>query len=285
MIDVSGRLTHVANPAFNPAADYPQALKQTFSHDNARPVIEAITQWPGYQPTPLESLSALAADLGVAKIWYKDESKRFSLKSFKVLGGAFAVSRQLTQRIETKTGQRPDIDELLSGKYADIVKDIVISCATDGNHGRSVAWGCQMFGCPCIIYIHRDVSRGREQAMQQFGAEVIRISGNYDESIKMADEEARKHGRIIVSDTSYPGYMEIPKDVALGYSVFLSESVEQMAGEIPTHVLSRAASVAWLRQSARTSGNAGVASDRGLSWWNLSRPTACRRVPGRASLR
>ncbi len=236
MIDVSGQLTHVSNPAFNPEADYPQPLQRTFSHANAQPVIEAISHWPGYQPTPLETLPALAADLGIAKIWYKDESKRFQLKSFKALGGAFAVSRQLSQRIEAETGEQPGIDDLLNGTYADIVKDIGISCATDGNHGRSVAWGCQMFGCPCIIYIHRDVSKGREQAMQQFGAEVIRISGNYDESVKMADEEAQKHGRIIVSDTSYPGYMEIPKDVALGYSVFLSESVAQMAGEVPTHV-------------------------------------------------
>ena len=236
MIDVNGQLTHVTNPAFNSAARYPQALAAIFSHDSARPVIEAISRWPGYQPTPLQSLDSLAADLAVGKIWYKDESRRFDLKSFKALGGAFAVSRQISQRIEEVTGHRPDINELLSHQYESIVSDIVISCATDGNHGRSVAWGCQMFGCRCIIYIHRDVSKGREEAMQHFGAEVIRISGNYDESVKMADEEAQKHGRIIVSDTSYPGYMEIPKDVALGYSVFLSESVEQMAGDIPTHV-------------------------------------------------
>ena len=112
----------------------------------------------------------------------------------------------------------------------------MISCATDGNHGRSVAWGCQLFGCQCVIYIHRDVSEGRKLAMQNLGAEVIRISGNYDESVKMADSEAKAKGRIIVSDTSYPGYMEIPKDVALGYGVLLAESIEQMGGEIPTHV-------------------------------------------------
>ena len=236
MIDVNGQLSHVDNPAFNPAGDYPSSLKAIFSHHSARPVIEAIKQWPDYQATPLLSLQALAADLGINKLWYKDEAQRFNLKSFKALGGAFAVSRQISQRIEALTGHYPGIAELLSGQHADIVKDIVISCATDGNHGRSVAWGCQMFGCPCIIYIHRDVSKGREQAMQSFGAEVIRISGNYDESVKLADQEAQKHGRIIVSDTSYPGYMEIPKDVALGYSVFLSESVTQMQGEIPTHV-------------------------------------------------
>ena len=116
----------------------------------------------------------------------------------------------------------------------------MISCATDGNHGRSVAWGCQMFGCPCVIYIHRDVSPGRQQAMESFGAQVIRIDGNYDESVRMADEDAQTEGRIIVSDTSYPGYQDIPRDVALGYTVMLAESVEQMKGEIPTHVFIQA---------------------------------------------
>jgi len=131
----------------------------------------------------------------------------------------------------------PSVAQLITtSSYDSIIEDVVISCATDGNHGRSVAWGCQMFGCHCVIYIHRDVSMGRQQAMESFGAEVIRIAGNYDDSIKQADEDARAHGRIIVSDTSYPGYMEIPRDVALGYTVMLRESVDQMQGSIPTHV-------------------------------------------------
>ncbi|MHC4222019.1 MAG: diaminopropionate ammonia-lyase, partial [Planctomycetota bacterium] len=173
---------------------------------------------------------------GVDTIWYKDESQRFHLKSFKALGGAYAVARQLQAKVAEVTGSEPTIEELLEKKYDDIVSKVVISCATDGNHGRSVSWGCEMFGCQCIIYIHRDVSKGRQQAMEAFGAEVIRISGNYDESVKLADAEAKQHGRTIVSDTSYEGYMEIPKDVALGYTVLLSESFSQMQGEIPTHV-------------------------------------------------
>ncbi|MEC7941739.1 MAG: diaminopropionate ammonia-lyase, partial [Pseudomonadota bacterium] len=113
---------------------------------------------------------------------------------------------------------------------------IVVSCATDGNHGRSVAWGAQMFGCDCVIYIHRDVSEGRMQAMEAFGAKVVRITGNYDESVRLADSEAKAKNRVIVSDTSYEGYMEIPKEVALGYTVMLAEIVEQLDGETPTHV-------------------------------------------------
>jgi diaminopropionate ammonia-lyase len=128
------------------------------------------------------------------------------------------------------------MQDLLDQKFDDIVHQVVISCATDGNHGRSVAWGCQMFGCQCVIFIPREVSEGRKQAIEAFGAKVIRIAGNYDESVKQADNEARQLGRIIVSDTSYAGHLEIPKDVALGYTVLLSESITQIGDDIPTHV-------------------------------------------------
>jgi diaminopropionate ammonia-lyase len=133
-------------------------------------------------------------------------------------------------------GVKPGVQDLLDRKYDSVVKQLTISCATDGNHGRSVAWGCQMFGCQCVIYIHRNVSAGRKQAIEAFGATVIRIAGNYDHSVKQADAVAGLHGRIIVSDTSYEGYMDIPKDVAIGYTILLSESVEQMDAQIPTHV-------------------------------------------------
>jgi len=150
------------------------------------------------------------------------------------------VARQLKNRILAETGQSASIEDLLAKRYQSIVEKIVISCATDGNHGCSVAWGCQLFGCGCVIYVHRDVSEGRKQAMEAFGAEVIRIDGNYDASVKQADTDAGLHGRIIVSDTSYPGYMDIPRDVAIGYTVMLGEAVEQMQGEIPTHVFIQA---------------------------------------------
>ena len=202
----------------------------------SRLAIDVISQWPGYGITPLHSLDHLAADIGVAKIWYKDESQRFHLKSFKALGGAYAVALQLQAHVKKTIGVKPGVQDLLDRKYDSVVKQLTISCATDGNHGRSVAWGCQMFGCQCVIYIHRNVSAGRKQAIETFGATVIRIAGNYDHSVKQADAVAGLHGRIIVSDTSYEGYMDIPKDVAIGYTILLSESVEQMDAQIPTHV-------------------------------------------------
>ena len=233
---INSKLSHFHNQQADPAMHYPAQLAQIASLEKSRAAAAVITQWPGYEITPLHNLSRLASEIGVEKICYKDESKRFQLKSFKALGGAYAVARQLQARIENVSGNSATIKDLLGRQYNSIVNQIVISCATDGNHGRSVAWGCRMFGCRCVIYIHRDVSAARKQAIEAFGAEVIRISGNYDDSVKQADDDARLHQRIVVSDTSYPGYMDIPRDVALGYTLLLAESVKQMGASIPTHV-------------------------------------------------
>ncbi|OMH27142.1 diaminopropionate ammonia-lyase [Motiliproteus sp. MSK22-1] len=236
MLELNGKLTHFANPEADINRPYSAEQKEVICVASAADAINDIRAWPDYEVTPLFSLESMADTAGLASIWYKDESQRFGLKSFKALGGAYAVARQLQQALELSTGNRPSIADLLEGRWKSAVAELVVSCATDGNHGRSVAWGAQMFGCGCVIYIHRDVSEGRKKAMEAFGAEVIRIIGNYDDSVRQADMDAKANNRIIVSDTSYEGYMEIPKDVALGYTVMLSEIVEQLEGEIPTHV-------------------------------------------------
>ncbi len=233
---LEAKLTHQTNPAIQHAGPYPEPFNRLFDRAAAEAAWQNISTWPEYRPTPLLDLSELASDAGLERLWYKDESQRFSLKSFKALGGAYAVLRLLQNLVAEKTGERPDLEAFRSGAYTELVADTVISCATDGNHGRSVAWGCQQCGCRCVIYIHRDVSGYREQAMAAFGAEVVRIDGNYDDSVRLADEDAKRYGRIIVSDTSYPGYMDIPRDVMHGYSVMLREAVEQLDGEVPTHV-------------------------------------------------
>lgn len=240
MTTIAARLSHFANSPVTRDAPYPPELAEIASLEKSREALDEIVRWPEYRATPLYRLDQLADQIGVRGIFYKDESQRFHLKSFKALGGAFAVARQLRDQILEQTGNTASIDDLLAKRYQPNVEKIVISCATDGNHGRSVAWGCQLFGCGCVIYIHRDVSAGRKQAMESFGAEVIRIDGNYDASVKQAATDARVHGRIIVSDTSYAGYMDIPRDVAIGYTVMLGEAVEQMQGEIPTHVFIQA---------------------------------------------
>jgi len=197
---------------------------------------EAIAQWPDYKYTPLLSMHGLATRLGVDRVYCKDESPRFGLGSFKALGGAYAVSVLLMKHLQEKLGNPVTLADLTNNHYKEHIQDITVSCATDGNHGRSVAWGAQQFGCRCIIYIHSDVSEGRKSAIEQYGAQVIRIDGNYDDSVRIADEDAKTNNRIVVSDTSYPGYTSIPADVMRGYTVLADEALDQMGSELPTHV-------------------------------------------------
>ena len=144
-----------------------------------------------------------------------------------------------------RVGATPE--DLMSGAYQDAVETITFTSATDGNHGRSVAWGARTYGCPCVIYIHAEVSENRAKAIEDLGAQVIRIAGNYDESVRQCAEDAETHGRFVVSDTSYEGYREIPKRVMEGYTVMVTELIEQSAG-VPSHPCLRAR---WGRRPSR----------------------------------
>lgn len=200
-----------------------------------------IGSWPGYAATPLAEFGGLSRALGVASVRYKDESGRFGLKSFKALGGAYAVLRQVQARVAKVAATRPSAKELLDGRHHDIAQTITVTCATDGNHGRSVAWGARLFGCRCVIFIHAGVSEGRREAIAAYGAEVIRVAGNYDDSVRHAAEQAASHGWIVVSDTSYEGYVDIPRDVMHGYTVIADEIIEQIAdAPKPTHAFVQA---------------------------------------------
>ncbi|WP_431284603.1 diaminopropionate ammonia-lyase [Humitalea sp. 24SJ18S-53] len=199
-----------------------------------------ITSWPGYAPTPLLPLADFAAEAGVAEVWWKDESQRFGLGSFKALGGAYAVLRVLVMEL-AKAGIAPNATsaDLIAGRYAEAVSRITITCATDGNHGRSVAWGAQRFGAACMIFVHPTVSQGRRDAIAAWGAEVREVPGNYDDAVRAAAEAAALHGWHVVSDTSWPGYTEIPRDVMQGYRLMVDEACDQLA-EPPTHAFIQA---------------------------------------------
>jgi len=193
-----------------------------------------ITSWDDYSITPLVSLKELAKETGVSKLFYKNEHYRFALKSFKALGGAYAVANLLIGKLKEE-GIIATSKDLLAGKYKDITSKITVSCATDGNHGKSVAWGARSFGCNCEIFIHSHVSVSREKEIAKYGANVNRIDGNYDDSVHIADKMAEEKGYFTVSDTSYEGYTEVPKDVMQGYTIMVDEALKQMACK-PTHV-------------------------------------------------
>ena len=201
--------------------------------DDAR---REITSWPGYAVTPLHRLGGLAEALALGEIHYKDEGGRFGLGSFKALGGAYAVGRLLVELAGRRAGRAVTTRELAAGAYRELVRDVTVTCATDGNHGRSVAWGAQMFGCKCVIYIHATVSEGRKAAIERYGAEVVRTTGNYDAAVRRADADARQYRRHIISDTSYAGYMDVPRDVMQGYAIMADEAMQQLGGRAPTHV-------------------------------------------------
>jgi diaminopropionate ammonia-lyase len=214
---------------------------------------EVIATWPYYAPSPLHRLEKLEQAIGVAKVWYQDESGRFGLKSFKGLGGAYAVLVCVQRHLHITLGiDEPSLRDLLEGKYREALSDYTVCTATDGNHGRSVAWGAQLFGCRSVIYIHEHVSIGRQEAMEAFGATVIRITGNYDDSVRQAMNDSKRHGWQLIADTSYPGYHEVPALVLQGYTLMVEEALKGME-KPPTHVFiqggvgSLAASVAgWL---------------------------------------
>lgn len=199
---------------------------------NARTEIGA---WQGYAPTPLHALPELAAALQLGVLHYKDEGPRFGLGSFKALGAAYAACRVLQQQISLKRGHPVTLADIRTRKYARDAALITLVTATDGNHGRSLAWGAQRFGAPCRIYIHREVSQNRADAMADLGAEIIRIDGDYDTSVRIARDEAAAQGWHVVSDTSWDGYSEPPRDVMAGYGVLVHE-VNQALDIAPTHV-------------------------------------------------
>jgi len=213
---------------------WPAELDNVLSPDMAAAAEAEIAQWPGYAPTPLHSLSALAASLDVGAVYYKDEGARLGLGSFKALGGAYAVLRVAAYHLGVP------LADVRAGDHAEALAHVMVVTATDGNHGRSVAWGARMAGCRCRIYIHAGVSKGRQDAMEELGAEVVRIAGDYDESVRRCASDAAEHGWIVISDTSYNGYMDIPRHVMAGYSVMASEILAQTREAPPTHVFVQA---------------------------------------------
>jgi len=215
---------------------YPDVFRSMLSHAAGRAALSTISAWRGYAETPLVALDALAAETGVGRVFYKQEAGRFGLGSFKALGGAYAVYRLLANLILETTSERPTPEDILSGRYAAICSGVTVSCATDGNHGRSVAWGARMFGCKAVIFIHETVSAAREAAIASYGARVVRTRGNYDDSVREAARTAAAESWRVVSDTSYPGYTDVPRDVMQGYSVMADEALRQLGGNRPTHI-------------------------------------------------
>ena len=177
----------------------------------------SISNWKGYSKTPLLELNKLTKELKLNKIFYKDESKRFDLKSFKALGGAYAV------------------EKVSKGN-----KDIVVATATAGNHGRSVAWGAKRLGLKCKIFISEFVSDARGKAMADLGADVVKVKGNYEKSLIECIKQSTNNDWQIVQDVAWKDYMTVPKYTMAGYTVMMKEIVDQIKNDQITHIILQA---------------------------------------------
>ncbi|ETS75447.1 hypothetical protein PFICI_12391 [Pestalotiopsis fici W106-1] len=206
-----------------------------------RPAVEEIKTWPEYKPQPLRDLKNTANSMNVHSLFVKDESQRFGVKlaSFKALGAPYAVYKILSDKVFQQTGLRPSSAELRSGKYRDITQYVTVCVATDGNQGRGLAYGAKIFGCRCVDYIHNCVSDGRKQAMEELGAVVIRVDGEYEASVARAKEDARMNGWHFVSSTSWADFDDgTPQDVMNAYMVIVEEALSMIpAVDKITHVL------------------------------------------------
>ena len=225
---------HNLNKAQSP---YTDELKSILNLLDSKEAFDEISTWDGYKPTPLLSLKGIALQTGVKKIYYKDESSRFGLGSFKALGGTYGVLKFIQDELKKDIGSNITLEDIHKGKYKKKISRYTVTTATDGNHGRSVAYGAKLFGCKCQIYIHAEVSLGRQDAMEQLNANVIRVDGNYDESLKVCKKESKVNNWHIISDTSYPGYTKYPRNIMAGYNVMSEEIALQLEKmEMPTHI-------------------------------------------------
>ena len=209
----------VVNPLASRGA-YSEGESRITSRHAATQAMGEISQWPGYQVTPLKSLAAVAEDLGLAEVLLKDESGRLGLGSFKSLGGAYAA----ILRLREIDGDGP----------------FTLCCATDGNHGQSVAHAARLLGCRAFVYMHEHALRHKAEAIEALGATVVWVAGTYDDSVRMAAEAAAREGWLLISDTGGVGDETVYR-VMRGYGVMALELVDQYAGrEPPTHVVVQA---------------------------------------------
>ncbi|MBN8630012.1 MAG: diaminopropionate ammonia-lyase [Rhodobacterales bacterium] len=202
-------------------------------------VVRALALRENSGATPLHALPGLARQLGLGSLHLKDEGYRLGLGSFKALGGAYALMVLVKEEAERRLGRSVVIDELMSDEVRAVAAKMTFACATDGNHGRSVAQGAQLMGAEARIFVHSGVSDARIAAIAAFGAEMIRVKGNYDESVAEASRVAETQGWTVLSDTSWPGYEYIPGLVSQGYTAMVREILAELP-EPPTHVFLQA---------------------------------------------
>ena len=199
-------------------------------------------KFKGYQPTPCVSLDQLAKHLGIDKLWIKDESHRFGLNAFKVLGASYAIGKFLAKKLDTDIGEL-SFESLKAQETRAKLGEITFTTATDGNHGRAVAWAAKELGQKAVVYMPKGSSQERLNAILATGAEASITDLNYDDAVRLAAENAEKFGWHVIQDTAWEGYEEIPTWIMEGYGTIGAEVQEQLQVqgiEKPTHIILQA---------------------------------------------
>lgn len=199
---------------------------------------EVVRSLPGYSPTPVVELRALAGALRLGSIAVKDEGQRFGLGAFKAVGAGYGVYTRVAALVAAATGREPSCAELLSGAHANLTRGLTLVCASAGNHGRAVAWAARLFHCRSRVYLSDDVAEERAAVIRTEGGEVQRVAAGYDECVRRMAADARRNGWEVISDTAYEGYEDVPVDIMRGYTIIVDEYLR--VAPAPTHVFVQA---------------------------------------------
>ena len=210
-----------------------------FGPDSAAKALSFHRSFPEYRKTPLASLDALANALGVASIHVKDESYRFGLNAFKVLGGSYTIGNYIAKRLGVSLEELP-YEKLVSREIREKLGPLTLVTATDGNHGRGIAWTAKRLGQKSVVYMPKGSAVERLRNIQALGADASITERNYDDTVRLAKEDADRFGWVLVQDTSWAGYEEIPGWIMEGYTTMAAELTEQLQGEKPTHIFLQA---------------------------------------------
>ncbi len=210
---------------------------ELISPDVQRSVTYFHQSLPDYHPTPLAELTQLAKYLGISDLWVKSEASRFDLKAFKVLGASYAIGKMMAKDLKL------DVDKFTFEQIvsrASKFRNLTFVTATDGNHGRAVAWTANKFGCKAVVYMPKGSSKVRLEAIRNYGAKASIINGNYDDAVRLAAKQSNKKGWVLLQDTSWPGNEEIPINIMQGYITLLTEAFHQLEGKWPSHIFMQA---------------------------------------------
>lgn len=215
---------------------------EAFSKEQVEKVRDFHRGFAEYTPTPLHRLKGLARYLGIKDILVKDESKRFGLNAFKVLGGAYAIGKYLAEKYDTDI-ETTVFGESKSSEESQEQESMVFVTATDGNHGRGVAWAANRLGQRSVIFLPEGTARARIENIEKEGAKAYVLNANYDDAVRHAKGYAEDNGGIFIQDTAWEGYTEIPNWIMQGYSTMAYELMEQLEAaniEKPTHIFLQA---------------------------------------------